>query len=397
MASTAQIEELFALGKIVFILSITLVIWAWLAVGLRLWVRFRITKSPGWDDAAMVATLLLFTTYCAFILTIVIRSGQGGKLFSKEERYLSLVFVQLSEVFYILTTTLLKISLGLFFLRVLTKRWQKIIFHTILGVSATYGLFYTFTTIFVCGDPAKLADSLVGSKKCLPAAFILTTGYLYGCINVIADWTFVLIPIVILIDSDIDRRSKISVSIVMGLGAIGSVSSILRMVYLEGLLFSRGGAGGLNPNAVKATIWATAEPGTGIIAASIALLRPMLRKIASDTQKAYHSRKASLPGSSIKSTLTRTFKSKDSDSDSIIALTTVETNKTYVNDVETGGTNASKSDKWNRESTYGGGRDDDPWSPTVTMGKASVQKVINVQMVNGRGSPAPQPQGRRYI
>jgi hypothetical protein len=123
----------------------------------------------------------------------------------------------------------------------------------------------------------------------------------------------------------------------------------------------------------------------------------MLRKIASDTQKAYHSRKASLPGSSIKSTLTRTFKSKDSDSDSIIALTTVETNKTYVNDVETGGTNASKSDKWNRESTYGGGRDDDPWSPTVTMGKASVQKVINVQMVNGRGSPAPQPQGRRYI
>lgn len=58
MASTAQVEELFALGKIVFILSITLVIWAWLAVGLRLWVRFRITKSPGWDDAAMVATLV---------------------------------------------------------------------------------------------------------------------------------------------------------------------------------------------------------------------------------------------------------------------------------------------------------------------------------------------------
>lgn len=127
----------------------------------------------------------------------------------------------------------------------LTKRWQQIIFHTLLGVSVTYGLFYTFTTIFVCGDPAKLADSFVGSKKCFPVGFILATGYLYGTINVIADWTFVLIPIVILVDSDIDRRSKISVSIVMGLGAIGSVSSILRMVYLEGLLFSRG-SGGLN-------------------------------------------------------------------------------------------------------------------------------------------------------
>lgn len=147
-------------------------------------------------------------------------------------------YVQLSEVFYILTTTLLKISLGLFFLRVLTKRWQKNIFHTILGVSAAYGLFYTFTVLFVCGDPAKLADNPVRDRKCLPTAFILTTGYLYGIINVIADWTFVLIPIATLVDSDMDRRSKISVSIVMGLGAVGSVSSILRMVYLKGLLFS---------------------------------------------------------------------------------------------------------------------------------------------------------------
>ena len=138
---------------------------------------------------------------------------------------------------------MLKISLGLFFLRVLTERWQTVLFHTILGVSATYGLFYVFSTIFVCGDPTRLADTFVGSQKCLPASFILATGYLYGIINVIADWTFVLIPIAILVDSDIDRRSKISVSIVMGLGAIGSVSSILRMVYLKGLLFSSAGVG----------------------------------------------------------------------------------------------------------------------------------------------------------
>jgi len=67
-------------------------------------------------------------------------------------------------------------------------------------------------------------------------AFGLATGYLYGAINVIADWTFVLIPITVLLDSELDRRSKISVSIVMALGAVGSVSSIMRMVYLKGLI-----------------------------------------------------------------------------------------------------------------------------------------------------------------
>lgn len=148
-----------------------------------------------------------------------------------------LKYIQLSEVFYILTTTFLKISLGLFFLRLLTQRWQRHIFYTILYISAIYGFFYFLVTIFQCGNPSKLADTLLGSKKCAPNWFILSTGYLYGIVNIVADWTFTLIPIVILLDSDMDRRSKISVGIVMGFAAIGSVSSILRMVYLKGLSF----------------------------------------------------------------------------------------------------------------------------------------------------------------
>ena len=60
----------------------------------------------------------------------------------------------------------------------------------------------------------------------------------------------------------------------------------------------------------------------------------------------------------------------------------METNRTYVNDNGREDLEAARDDKWDRESTYGGGKDDDPWSSTVTMGKASVQKVVNVQMVS---------------
>jgi hypothetical protein len=74
------------------------------------------------------------------------------------------------------------------------------------------------------------------AKKCLPAAVTLGTGYLYGSLNVIADWIFVLVPITVLMDSSLDRRSKISVGIIMALGAVGSVSSIMRMVYLKGII-----------------------------------------------------------------------------------------------------------------------------------------------------------------
>lgn len=51
-------EELFMLGRIIWILLLTLLTLSYVTVGLRLWVRYRITKSPGWDDAAMVLTLV---------------------------------------------------------------------------------------------------------------------------------------------------------------------------------------------------------------------------------------------------------------------------------------------------------------------------------------------------
>lgn len=131
------------------------------------------------------------------------------------------MYIQLSEIFYVLTTTTLKISLGLFFIRLITKRWQIVLFHTILAISAVYGFFYTFVTLFQCGSPNKLLDNLLSKDtRCLPGWFLLSTGYLYGSINVIADWTFVLIPIFILLESDMNRRSKISVSLIMALGAV---------------------------------------------------------------------------------------------------------------------------------------------------------------------------------
>ncbi|KAF1980290.1 hypothetical protein BU23DRAFT_625473 [Bimuria novae-zelandiae CBS 107.79] len=273
--------EIVELGKLTFSLVIVLLFFTWTAVALRIWVRLGITKSPGWDDATMIMALCLFTCYCAFILVIT-RSSAAHNQFTSMEALQSLVYVQLSEVFYVLTTTFLKISLGLFFLRILTKPWQMRLFEAILVISAAYGLFYFFATVFVCGDPTKLGANLLGNsaKHCAPTWFVLGTGYIYGIVNVLADWAFTLIPIIILIDSTMDRREKISVGIVIAFAAVGSIASIMRMVYLKGLLFH----GSISTASVKATIWATAEPGVGIVAACAAIMRPLFRKIYADVR-----------------------------------------------------------------------------------------------------------------
>ena len=106
-------------------------------------------------------------------------------------------------------------------------------------VSAAYGIFYFFATCFVCGDPAKLGYNLLNNRKehCAPIWFVLSTGYIYGVVNVLSDWTFTLVPIFIMLDSNMDRREKLSVGLIMSFAAVGSISSIMRMVYLKGLLF----------------------------------------------------------------------------------------------------------------------------------------------------------------
>ncbi|KAF2119835.1 hypothetical protein BDV96DRAFT_312197 [Lophiotrema nucula] len=352
-------------------LVIILLLLCWTTVGLRLWVRFKITRSPGWDDAFMVFTLCLFTCYCSFLL-VISQQGFLNQLPTTDSLMKTLVYIQLSEVFYILTTTTLKISLGLFFLRVLTKRWQILIFRVVLYISAIYGVFYVFIAIFQCGNPGKFLDSLIDQRRCLPTAFLLFTGYTYGVINVIADWTFVLIPIFVLVDSDMDRRSKVSVSIVMALGAVGSVSSILRMVYLRGLLFN----GKHLSDAVRATIWATAEPGTGITAASIAILRPLFRKIKSDVQDKVSKHSSANSWSGTRATRNHSRYSHDS----TITLTSVTTT------VTANGKDKKKASEYAMPSLL-----DDTWDPRIRVQRAQIARVINVRMTTEvlPGPPVP--------
>ncbi|EUC28518.1 hypothetical protein COCCADRAFT_30238 [Bipolaris zeicola 26-R-13] len=314
----------------------------------------------------MIATLMLFTVYCALILAMTFRA-KSIKPWTPTSIRTTLIFVQLSEVFYLLTTTFLKVSLGLFFLRVLTKKWQKHVFHTVLTIGVVYGFFYFFIVLFQCGDPRHIGDDFIqkSSDKCLPPALRMSAGYIYGIINVLADWTFVLIPISVLMDSDLDRRSKMSVGMVMALGAVGSVSSIMRLVYLDGLELST--LESLNPQAVKATIWATAEPGTGIIAASIAILRPLFRQIFNDVRKS-----ASL--------ISKPRKSESSDDE--IALRGPETVTPNVDskplNVET---KRMSMDSIRGEDALS------PWSPTISS-TAGVPRMI---LVKGKTTPASWP------
>jgi hypothetical protein len=71
---------------------------------------------------------------------------------------------------------------------------------------------------------------------------------------------------------------------------------------------------------IKATIWAIAEPGTGIVAASVAILRPLFRKIYADVRDKHGKSTKQDPTVPWKSVTTRS-----EDTESVIGLTSVAT------------------------------------------------------------------------
>lgn len=66
-----------------------------------------------------------------------------------------------SELLYVASTTMLKVSLGLLLLRVLVKRWMQWTIWVVMAVSVIYGISYFFFLLFQCGNPSGFGVCLL--------------------------------------------------------------------------------------------------------------------------------------------------------------------------------------------------------------------------------------------
>jgi hypothetical protein len=169
----------------------------------------------------------------------------------------------------------------------------------------------------------------------------------------------------------------------------GSVSSVCRMVYLKGLQIH--GAGITSrivliscisnsvlthsiDDAVKATFWATAEPGTGIVAASMAILRPLFRNLkhgVQDRLSQYNNSKSGRSAATISADSSRI--GKDNDYEGTIPLTLVTT----------------LDQKKARASIHS--IQSPTWDTDIELQQARVGQIIHVRMKSGPPTPPLKP------
>lgn len=184
---------------------------------------------------------------------------------------------------YIASTIILKISLAIFFLRILHKKWQR---NLILAATIIYTAFasiYWFIDLFHCGDPAKYFIHQVESKCMDFARVVGPLTYTHSALNAVTDWIYALVPVIVVWQSQMAARARATVSIILIFGVLGSVCSVVRTAYVDvlGVALDK-----ILSTAPKFAILSIVEVGLGIAAINMATLRPLFKTVFASTRGA---------------------------------------------------------------------------------------------------------------
>lgn len=234
-------------------------------------------KSLGLDDYVMVFAYLF---YLAYLITqlVGVSYGIGQHWYNLEEtrRQTALMCWWLCEVFYAPTTTLLKVSVGFFLLRICVKKIQIWIIRFFIAGSMVCGTIYLLLILFQCSPVSYWWDlNPENTGKCVSPLAFAVLSWIISVLNSFADLTFAIIPMFMVAQTTMSTRTRIAVCILLGIASIAGVVTVVRMPYIHTLNHYKGD---FLWTTVEVATLTTLECGLGITAANLATFRPIIKR-----------------------------------------------------------------------------------------------------------------------
>jgi hypothetical protein len=126
----------------------------------------------------------------------------------------------ISEATYVIAMMMLKISLGIFFARIVVKPWQIGLIYVNVGVNIFSSAAAFFYVLFRCG--ANIDDYVMQqlANRCTPRTLDRFMAYQQAAVTTLTDVVFVTLPVLILWNANMSRRSKISVGFILCLATL---------------------------------------------------------------------------------------------------------------------------------------------------------------------------------
>ncbi|RYC96168.1 hypothetical protein BFJ63_vAg1042 [Fusarium oxysporum f. sp. narcissi] len=161
-----------------------------IAVGLRLWAR-SIKKAIGYDDIAMMFSLVGFIIFCAMEVQ-AIRYDIGATTIEPDfDLTKAAMFFTAAQIVCILTTGISKLAVGLVLFRLANGASMKIV-RRALAFSMVIVSLWCLVTALIFGlqcRPLSVAWG-VGEGSCLSTAFLGTSGFALSGMDVTISWFY---------------------------------------------------------------------------------------------------------------------------------------------------------------------------------------------------------------
>ncbi|KAG5997598.1 hypothetical protein E4U43_002605 [Claviceps pusilla] len=264
-------------GESLVATCIALLVVSWIAVCLRSYTRIVLMKSYEVDDILMLIAQIIFTVTC-FIQFEGVKSGVGrhnAAITNEDDRVAAIMWQALGVANYILNMMFVKLSIGVFLLRLAAKKLYIWIIRIALVTITIWSLGLFIWDIFQCTPIQKQWDYRITTGTCASVDEILTVAYALSVMTVLTDWFFALIPIFMLWGVKMTTQAKVTVFMILSLGIFASIATLIRLKFLteiqltDDILF----------RPTNASIWSLVEVGVAITASSLATVRPLLRSL----------------------------------------------------------------------------------------------------------------------
>ncbi|KAK5659624.1 hypothetical protein OQA88_828 [Cercophora sp. LCS_1] len=265
--------------------EVYLSVFSWLCSALRMYVRLVIQRAPGWDDAFTLLALLC-TSMSSVLLCIGPDYGLGRSLytltFSEIERLIKIIYI--GGFPYPLSVVFIKLALLFQYLRIFKPGSRQAVLCTCMSVIvAIWGSIFAVITWIPCVPLQGYWDFSVANARCWGLGshdWDEFMRYFVGqaITTAVLDFVVFTIPAQLYFKSATQRKTRIALLCLFGLGLCVNVCSLWRMAYV--IQLQRAGRSSFDPTwfSPTATGLANIEVHLAVACAGLPIFWPDLEK-----------------------------------------------------------------------------------------------------------------------
>lgn len=222
----------------VYAVDITFLVLATIAVILRLYARLQVVKRPGWDDLSIIFALGAVMSGTIGIL-ICIKYGFGQHItgFTPNELYNYLRHFYISNASYTLSTTFIKTSLFLQYIRAFKVPMLRTVCQVMLVFTVVWGAAFAFMAFVPCFPVSAYWDVTKTNATCYgygsnQIKYFAGTYIIHGAFDVFLDFVVFLIPLPVFIKQTLSKKERIGFISLFSLGTVVCILSTARWATL---------------------------------------------------------------------------------------------------------------------------------------------------------------------